>query len=67
MNTNDPSPRRMLRPVSAATYLGVSRATIWRLRKAGKLPDPIYVSARAVAWSVETLDAYIAAQEREVH
>ena len=67
MNTNDPSPRRMLRPVSAATYLGVSRATIWRLRKGGKLPEPIHISERAVAWPIETLDAYIEAQAREVH
>ncbi len=59
MNTNDTSPRRMLRPVSAATYLGVSRATIWRLRKAGILPEPTHISERAVAWSIDVLDAYI--------
>jgi predicted DNA-binding transcriptional regulator AlpA len=29
------------------------------LRKAGTLPEPIHISARAVAWSVETLDTYI--------
>lgn len=67
MNTENFTPRRMLRPVSAASYLGISRATIWRLRQAGKLPEPVHISARAVAWPIEALDAYIEAQARGEH
>lgn len=61
MNTKtDYTPRRLFRTGPAAQYLGISRSTLWRLCKQGRLPSPIRVSSRAVAWPVEVLDAYIA-------
>ncbi len=62
MNTNNATPRRMLRPSDAAWYLGFSRATLYRLCKEGKLPKPVHISRRAVAWDIAVLDAYLAAQ-----
>lgn len=44
--------------VELAAFLGVSRATIWRLHSAGKLPRPIRLN-RAVRWDRWTIEEWV--------
>lgn len=39
--------------------LPLSRATIWALVKDGTFPKPIKIGARAVAWRLSDIDAYL--------
>ena len=32
------------------TYVPLSRSTVWALRRAGKFPEPVRISATRVAW-----------------
>jgi prophage regulatory protein len=41
----------------------VSSATFWRWIKAGKFPAPVKLSERVSAWPVESVRAWLAAQE----
>lgn len=50
---------RILRPVHAAAYLGVSRMTIYRLVSRGELPKPLRMARNAVGWDIHDLDDYI--------
>ena len=43
--------RQILRVADLQTQLGLSRTTIWRLRRAGEFPQPIRLSANAVGWA----------------
>lgn len=51
---------RIVRPREAAHLLGVSRQTLWRLTRAGRLPRPRRVSANCTGWLQSELDAYLA-------
>lgn len=53
--TTPPQHAHIYRPPRAATFLGVSRSTVWRLVKAGHLPPPIKLSSQAVGWTEQTL------------
>lgn len=43
-----------------AQLLGVSRAHVWRLHKAGKLPEPVRLG-RAVRWSRTEIESWLTA------
>ena len=45
----------------AAALLGISRAQIWKLHSAGRIPMPIYLGAKAPRWRVDELRAWLAA------
>ena len=49
-----------------ASLLGVTKVTIWRWRKEGRLPAPIAVSPRIVGWKRETIEAWLDAQATEL-
>ena len=53
----------LLRPVEAANALGISPRTLWTLAERGEIPR-IRIG-RAVAFSVESLRAFIARKEQE--
>ena len=53
--TTPPQHARIYRPARAAAFLDISRATLWRLAKAGQLPPPIKLSSQAVGWTEQTL------------
>ena len=55
-----PSQDRILRPRELAGYVGLSLATLWRLRRTGALPEPIRLSANCVGWRVSVVDAWLA-------
>ena len=56
----NPSQDRILRPRELASYVGLSLATIWRLRRAGILPAPRQLSKNCVGWRTSVVDAWLA-------
>lgn len=56
------------RAATAAPYIGVSKATFYRLLKEDpKFPKGIRVSARCVVWKVSDLDEWISSKSEEAH
>ena len=59
---SNPSHDRILRPRELAGYVGLSICTIWRLRRAGSLPEPIRLSSNACGWRLSTIEAWLSAR-----
>jgi prophage regulatory protein len=55
-------PDRILRPRQLADRIGLSLATLWRLRRRGDLPEPIRLSPGCVGWRTSVIDAWLAAR-----
>ena len=54
-------PERQIRRVAdLQAQLGLSRTTIWRLRRAGKIPQPIRISPNAVGWPAHVITEWLA-------
>jgi prophage regulatory protein len=51
---------RILRPRELASYVGLSLATLWRLRRSGSLPEPIRLSPGCVGWRTSVVDRWLA-------
>ena len=49
----------VLRPREAARYVGVSRPTIDRWRKAGKFPKALQLGAQSIGWRRGDLDEWL--------
>ncbi|MHB8258023.1 MAG: helix-turn-helix transcriptional regulator [Acidiferrobacterales bacterium] len=47
------------RPLAAAAYLGVSRATLYRMVQAGVLSPPVRLFPGVTGWPLATLDQVI--------
>ena len=60
MNANKPGNLQRLPVVVARTGLG--KSSLYAAIKAGTFPAPVRLSARAVAWNEEKIDAWIAAR-----
>jgi predicted DNA-binding transcriptional regulator AlpA len=56
--------RRLLRPAAAAAYIGLSRASIYRLERAGLLPPRVLLGSNASGWLIEDLDEFLASRPR---
>lgn len=55
---------RLLRPNDAATKLGISRTTLWRIEQSDPtFPRKIVITPRCVGWRESTLDAWLEAME----
>jgi prophage regulatory protein len=50
---------RILRPRELAERIGLSLATLWRLRRRGDLPEPIRLSPGCVGWRASEIDAWL--------
>lgn len=50
-------------PVLVALY-GISKGTIWKNVRAGKIPRPIKLSERCTAWNVGEIKADLAAKAK---
>ena len=56
--------RTILRKPAVTERTGLSSAQIWRLEKAGKFPARVQISAGAVGWFSDEVDAWIEARAR---
>ncbi len=54
--------RRLLRTRDLEEILGVSRTTIWRLRRAKAIPTPSLLGDRIVVWEQEVIDEWVKQQ-----
>ena len=52
---------RLLRLPELVRTIGVSRATIYRYVDSGRLPPPVRLSTRCVAWRASEIAAWMAA------
>ena len=52
--------RQILRVADLQVQLGLSRTTIWRLRRAGEIPQPIRISPNAVGWPAHVIAELLA-------
>ncbi|MGE3473149.1 MAG: helix-turn-helix transcriptional regulator [Vicinamibacterales bacterium] len=43
----------------------LSRATVWALRRTGRFPQPVQISANRIAWRASDLNAWIAERAGE--
>lgn len=42
--------------IQLAEFFGVSRATIWRWTKEGRLPQPVRISAGCTRWRLDQIE-----------
>lgn len=56
---------RIKRIDQAASYVGLSRATIYRLIKTGDFPSPLRLGERSVGFDSEDLDEWLDAKKRQ--
>ena len=56
--------RQILRVADLQARLGLSRTTIWRLRRAGEFPQPIRLSANTVGWPAHLIDEWLTARPK---
>lgn len=60
LDTRFGEPRgEVLRPREAARYVGLSRPTIDRWRKAGKFPKALRLGSQAIGWRRSDLDKWL--------
>ena len=56
--------QKILRRLDVQRITGLSKATLWRLVKAGDFPRPIRLGARAVGWKADEISAWIESRPR---
>lgn len=69
MSTNTPTAtaqadERLLRPCEAASILGVSLRTLWRMRQRGQIPEPVRYNRKLVRFTQSSITAHIAAMSQ---
>jgi len=55
------TPERILSAAQAAQFIGISRSTFTRMRRAGKLPPSLQLSERRIGWRVRDLIEHLEA------
>jgi prophage regulatory protein len=59
------TPARLLRARTVCDRTGLSRSTIWRLERRGAFPLHRRISANAVGWLEDDVDAWILSRARD--
>ena len=54
----------LIRPAALMKIIGVSRSTLWRLEKAGKLPQKIIISDRVCGWLESDIEQWLGELKR---
>jgi len=55
---------RMIRPAEAVKILGISKSTMYQLISSGILPRPVRLGARATAFRLDELEAWLESRSR---
>ena len=63
-NSPTPSPLCLLRLADVKARTGLSRASVYRLRRDGRFPAPVRLTERTVGWRSDDIDQWIAERER---
>lgn len=50
---------RILRPADVCAALGISRSTLWKWRKEGRLPAPKLLGPNSIGWEERLLQAHL--------
>ncbi|MGU3814086.1 helix-turn-helix transcriptional regulator [Vibrio diabolicus] len=58
--------KKFIRINDLAKQLDVTKVTIWRWRKEGRLPPATAISPRVVGWKHETIEAWLDKQATEL-
>lgn len=58
--------RNFIRVSDLATHLNISKVTVWRWRKEGRLPPARAISTRVVGWERETIERWLEEQTTEL-
>jgi predicted DNA-binding transcriptional regulator AlpA len=54
----------LIRPQKLAEMLSVDPVTLYRWRKQNKMPQPILLGGRLIAWRLSTIEAWLSEKER---
>jgi prophage regulatory protein len=52
----------ILSPKQLTEQIGLSPATLWRMRQRGELPEPIRLSPGRVGWRTSDIEAWLASR-----
>ncbi|KGJ95576.1 helix-turn-helix transcriptional regulator [Colwellia psychrerythraea] len=55
---------KLIRPQKLAQMLDVDLVTIWRWRKQNKIPQPIALGGRLIAWRELTIEEWLSKKEK---
>ena len=55
--------RQILNSRQVVQLIGLSAATIWRLRRRGDFPEPVALSPGRVGWSAVVIDQWLATRD----
>ena len=58
-DTNKKAPDRLIRRREVEAITAISRSTIYAWMAEGKFPEPVKLGARAVAWRLSDISAWI--------
>jgi len=58
--------QQYIRDKDVAKITSLSRASVWRLSKEGKLPAPIKLSERTTVWRLSDIEAFIVSRMEAV-
>ncbi len=64
LNSNQPQDS-ILRPRELSSRIGLSLATLWRLRRRGDLPEPIRLSPGCVGWRTSVIDDWLTTRAQQ--
>ena len=56
---------RIIRPAELIKRLGITKVTLWRMRKRFEIPEPLRFSSNAIGWRESTIERWLDEREAE--